>query len=133
MSDLSIPSTIEQSISSASESMSGTSIAEVLLEQVDAKVAEIEAEQTRLKPYQTALATAQEDLKKVQDAAAVSKNPDVQKVYAEAIEVATKIVVLARQTGQEVVDKITKLQGELQALIAQLRAEDPENPLVKEL
>lgn len=117
----------------APEATDGTSVSEVLLEQVDEKVSVIETQRGRLKPFQEAIVTTQSDLSKLQAASAVSTNPEVKQVYARATEVAIEIMEEVKKQGQEVSDQITKLQEELEKLLTQLRAEDPQNPLVKEL
>ena len=117
----------------APEAAPGTSVSDVLLEQVDVKVSAIEAQQKRLTPFQTAIATAQQVATTVQAASAKSANPDVVNVYARALEVAQQIVIATKEQGQEVADKITELQDELETLIAQLKTQDPTNPLVQGL
>lgn len=117
----------------APEAADGTSVSEVLLEQVDEKVGVIEKQRGRLKPFQEAIVTTQSDLSKLQAASAASTNPAVKQVYARAVEVAIAIMEEVKKQGQEVSDQITKLQEELEKLLTQLRAEDPQNPLVKEL
>lgn len=130
MSDITTPASQEQ-VPAAAEAAPGTSVSEVLLEQVDAKVAAIEKEQQRLQPFQTAVTTIQDDVQKLQAAATASTNPAVATVYQKAIQVAQQLVLLTKEQGQEVVDKISQLQDELESLLAQLKNEDPSNPLIK--
>lgn len=130
MSDITTPASQEQ-VPAAAEAAPGTSVSEVLLEQVDAKVAAIEKEQQRLQPFQTAVTTIQDDVQKLQAAATASTNPAVATVYQKAIQVAQQLVLLTKEQGQEVADKISQLQDELESLLAQLKNEDPSNPLIK--
>ncbi len=126
-------STVELGKIGAPESAAGTSVSEVLLEQVDEKVNVIETQRGRLQPFQAAIATTQSDLDKLKAASSASTNPAVQQVYARAIEVALELMGTVKLQGQEVADKITMLQDELETLLTQLRTEDPENALVKDL
>lgn len=132
MSDLTTAPAAEQAVAKP-EAAPGTSVTDVLLEQVDGKVSAIEAQQKRLQPYQSAIATAQQQVSALQAAAAKSTNPAVVSVYGRAIEIAQQLVLSSKEQGQEVVDKITVLQDELESLIVQLKSQDPDNPLVKGL
>lgn len=124
---------VEQPVIKAAEAAPGTSVSDVLLEQVDQKVAAIETEQARLQPVQQAVVTAQTDLQNIQAAAAKSTNPSVKEVYERAIVVAQQLILSVQMQGQEVADHISALQDELEKLLGQLREQDPENPLVKDL
>ena len=97
----------------APEAAEGTSVSEVLLEQVDEKVSVIEKQRGRLVPFQAALVTTQSDLEKLHAASVASTNDTVKQVYARAVEVALELMNVVKQQGQEVGDKIAKVQEEL--------------------
>lgn len=111
----------------------GTSVSDVILEQVDAKVSAIEERRNSLKPYQAAAAVTLSDLDKLKAALAASTNPEIRHVYERAIEVALQLEESVKKQGQEVVDTITDLQEELEKLLEQLKTEDPNNLLISQL
>ena len=111
----------------------GTSVSDVLLEQVDAKVSAIEERRSSLKPYQAAVVVTASDLEKLKAALASSTNSDIKHVYERAIEVAIELEDAVKKQGQEVVDQISGLQSELEKLLEQLKTEDPNNPLTSQL
>lgn len=110
----------------------GTSVSEVLLEQIDAKVSEIEKQRTGMKPYVAAVTVAKVDLEKIEKAFATSTNPDIAAVYQRAIIVAKQLIEEVKVQGQEISDRVATLQVELEGLLQQLKKEDPNNPLASE-
>lgn len=111
----------------------GTSVSDVLLEQVDAKVSAIEERRNSLKPYQAAVVVTTSDLEKLKAALSASTNPDVKHVYERAIEVAIELEDAVKKQGQEVVEQISVLQQELENLLEQLKKEDPNNLLISQI
>lgn len=118
---------------SSAGAVENSEVAEVLMEQVDAKVSAIEKAQTGLQPYQAALVTAQADLTRLQSAVQAAADPDVKSVYQRAIQVAMELVSEIKKGGEGMVGKIKLLQEELRDLLAQLAEKDPQNPLIKEM
>lgn len=111
----------------------GTSVSDVLLEQVDAKVSAIEERRNSLKPYQAAVVVTTSDLEKLKAALAASTNSDIKHVYERAISVAIELENAVKKQGQEVVDEISDLQVELEKLLEQLKKEDPNNLLISQI
>lgn len=110
----------------------GTSVSEVILEQIDAKVSEIEKQRAGMKPYVVATTVAKTDLEKIEEAFKASTNPDIAAVYKRAIEVAKQLIEEVKIQGQEISDRVATLQVELEGLLQQLKKEDPNNPLASE-
>ncbi len=111
----------------------GTSVSDVLLEQVDAKVSAIEERRNSLKPYQAAVVVTTSDLEKLKAALAASTNSDIKHVYERAISAAIELENAVKKQGQEVVDEISDLQVELEKLLEQLKKEDPNNLLISQI
>lgn len=104
-----------------------------LLDQVDAKVAAIEASQKNVAPFQTALASAQTDYAIIQAGAAQATDPAVKDVYQKAIIVCKKLIEEIKTRGEGAIERIVVLQTELKKLLDQLKKIDPKNPLAQEI
>lgn len=104
---------------------------QVLFEQADGVIKKInDVSDHSVASYKTAFDAAVVTLETLQKAAAGAADAAVKEVYAHAIAKAQELVQEARTGGHEASMVVAKLQGELQALVDQIKILDPKNPLV---
>lgn len=107
---------------------------QVLFEQVDGVLKKIkDVEEHSLTSYKTAYDAAVATLGTLQQAASGAKDDAVKDVYGRAVAKAQELVSELAASGQEASLAVAKLQGELQALVDEIKLLDPNNPLVGRL
>lgn len=111
----------------------GSSVADVLLEQVDSKVTQIEETQRKLEPFKKAIEVGDADSARLHELAERATDPEVREIYARASELATQINEETRIHGERIISDIESLQHELQETLQQLKEKEPTNPLASAL
>ncbi len=106
---------------------------EVLVEQVEKTVTDLkDIEEHALASYKTAYDATLVTLAKLQAAAAAATDPAVKDVLTRAIGKAQELITEMRAVGKEASLKVATMQGELQALVDQIKLLDPSNALVQD-